>query len=139
VLKSSPEYIRKQPNRKLLFSTSFTDVETHFHADVTQPISSFAPSLRSMLAVASHVYVDAPSPPPRKRGNVLGFLQYDGAKRGEFDAVIDGLSNSRKRPLAPEVGKMRTIKSPVEQHAMRAAAEISSKAHTKVGAGTVLV
>jgi intermediate cleaving peptidase 55 len=119
--------------QEIFSSSSHADLQTHFQADAAQPISSFPATLRSLMALSSHVYVDAPPPPPRKRGNVLGFLQGQaGAARAEFDSVVDGLSGSRKRALAPEVGRLRAIKSPVEQKVMRAAADISGMAHAKV-------
>lgn len=49
----------------------------------------------------------------------------------EYDAIVEMLGNKGK-PLAPEVGRLRAIKSWWEQGVMRAAADISGRAHAKV-------
>ena len=45
---------------------------------------------------------------------------------------MEALSSSRRKPLAPVVAKLRSIKSPAEQAVMRAAADISGTAFAKV-------
>ena len=45
---------------------------------------------------------------------------------------MDSLSSSKRRPLAPETGRLRTVKSKVEQAVMRQAADIRARAHNKV-------
>lgn len=45
---------------------------------------------------------------------------------------MDSLVSSKRKPLSPEVGRLRSIKSKVEQNIMRQAADISARAHNKV-------
>jgi Xaa-Pro aminopeptidase len=45
---------------------------------------------------------------------------------------MEALNSSRRKPLAPVVAKLRSIKSPAEQAVMRAAAGISGTAFAKV-------
>lgn len=45
---------------------------------------------------------------------------------------MEALNSSRRKPLAPVVAKLRSIKSPAEQAVMRAAADISGTAFAKV-------
>ena len=52
--------------------------------------------------------------------------------RFECNAVIDSIPNAKIRPLGPEVGRLRAIKSTPEQEIMRHAADISGLAHAKV-------
>ena len=52
--------------------------------------------------------------------------------RLEVDSIVDSLSSTKRRNLAPEVAKLRSIKSEAEQGVMRTAADISARAHTKV-------
>lgn len=59
-------------------------------------------------------------------------LQYLSRSSQEHDTLLESLSGQKRRPLAPEVGRLRAIKSEAEQKVMRAAADISSHAHTKV-------
>lgn len=42
------------------------------------------------------------------------------------------MSNSKRKSLAAELGKLRSIKSEAEQKIMRQAADISGRAHAKV-------
>lgn len=46
--------------------------------------------------------------------------------------LVDSLSSSGRKPLAPEVARLRAIKSEAEQEVMRAAADISGRSHAKV-------
>ena len=57
--------------------------------------------------------------------------------RGEYDALLDSLSGLGRRALAPEVGRLRAVKSKAEQAVMRQAADISARAHNKVRVFTV--
>lgn len=45
---------------------------------------------------------------------------------------MDSLVSSKRKPLSPEVGRLRSVKSKVEQDIMRQAADISARAHNKV-------
>lgn len=62
----------------------------------------------------------------------LKYLSPDAPARSEPEIALDALSSSKRRPLAPVIGRLRAIKSPAEQAVMRAAADISSYAHMKV-------
>ena len=52
--------------------------------------------------------------------------------RTEYDSLFDSLSSSKRKALAPEVGRLRAIKSKYEQEVMRQAANLSARAHNKV-------
>ena len=54
------------------------------------------------------------------------------ADQSDYEKIIGSLPQTRRRNLAPEVGKMRSIKSEAEQLIMRQAAKISGRAHAKV-------
>jgi intermediate cleaving peptidase 55 len=45
---------------------------------------------------------------------------------------MDVVAASKRRPLAPLVGKLRSVKSASEIEVMKASAEISARAHAKV-------
>ena len=68
-----------------------------------------------------------------------GYHQYLSEKGGrslreEYDMVVESISRSKLKSLAPEVAKLRAVKSEAEQRIMRSAADISGLAHAKVGA-----
>lgn len=48
-------------------------------------------------------------------------------------------SMSKRKPLAPLVGALRSVKSECEVEVMRASAEISARAHAKVSLGAHVV
>ena len=54
-------------------------------------------------------------------------------KHSKSESFMDVLSAPKRQSLSNEVGKLRSIKSESEQAVMRAAADISSRAHVKVG------
>jgi intermediate cleaving peptidase 55 len=66
---------------------------------------------------------------------MLNFLS--GSPSTEHDGIMDSISNSARRPLAPQLAKWRAIKSEAEQKVMRHAADISAHAHAKVILGRV--
>lgn len=53
--------------------------------------------------------------------------------RSEVDNIIEGISNSKRKLLAPEIAPLRAIKSQAEQRVMNEAGAISGRAHAKVG------
>ena len=55
-----------------------------------------------------------------------------GTSRTEYDRLLDSLDDLKPKPLAPEVARLRSIKSKYEQKVMRQAADISARAHNKV-------
>jgi Xaa-Pro aminopeptidase len=52
--------------------------------------------------------------------------------RTEYDSVVEAISHSRRKPLAPKIAHLRAIKSEAELAVMRTAADISGRAHAKV-------
>ncbi|KAL4241292.1 peptidase M24B family protein [Abortiporus biennis] len=113
--------------------TSFDDVVSYFHADDAQPITSFASSLRDLVSSQSNVYVDIPTSNRRSRGlSHKSLLKYlSPSSTTEQETVLDSISSSKRKALAPEVAKLRVCKSRAEQGIMRTAADISGRAHAK--------
>ncbi|KAG6830958.1 hypothetical protein H0H92_013670 [Tricholoma furcatifolium] len=115
--------------------TSFDDAAEIFRADEAQSIDYFSSTLKSATALSTHVYVDIP-PTHTRRGprgtskSILKHLSPPVEARSDYDVIIDSLSKKRL-PLAPEVARLRSIKSLAEQRVMRAAADISGRAHAK--------
>lgn len=89
--------------------------------------------LRSILPRYSYVYLDAAFTTVPKRRSLLDYL-HDGARPpvNNLDILVDFLPRSNRRALAPEVAKLRRIKSKAEVELMRKAADISAIAHAKV-------
>lgn len=142
---SPPSFIPRSYTALHSSSTSFHDVASQFRSDDAKPIASFGSTLKSLLALSSNVYVDLPpSASSSRRTARMGIanttksvLQYLspgalGKPKSEYDTIVEGLSGHKRRPLAPEVGRFRAVKSVHEQKVMRGAADISSLAHTKV-------
>ncbi|KAI0315361.1 peptidase M24 [Amylostereum chailletii] len=116
-------------------STSFLDAQTLFAANDVRPLDELPVDLKSFISNASNVYVDTPaSSSKRKTATGKSLLRYfAGGRVGRNDpeALLDGLSATKRKPLAPLVGKLRSVKSVHEQKVMRAAADISGLAHAK--------
>ncbi|KAI0706938.1 peptidase M24, structural domain-containing protein [Cerioporus squamosus] len=117
--------------------TSPEDVVQYFDADEAEPISAFPFALRSLASTASYVYLDVPNHSKRSRAfspkSLVKYLSPSGGMaRSEYDNLLDSLSTSRRKALAPEVGRLRAVKSKYEQNVMRQAADISARAHNKV-------
>jgi intermediate cleaving peptidase 55 len=122
-------------------------VQEYCAADDAQPISSFFSTLKSVMDDSSHVYVDLPEGasssrrksafdlfgPAEKSKRILHYLAGKKSGKTEYDKLVENIESGKRRPLAPEVGKLRAVKSASEQAVMRAAAEISANAHAKVG------
>ncbi|TFK56263.1 peptidase M24 [Heliocybe sulcata] len=125
--------------------TSLEAAASHFRADEALHISSFPSMLKSLLRLYSHVYVDLPPPPPpsRRRSSsltstpvaaskaLLKYLAPGLGPKSELESVVEGISGSKRQPLAQEVAKLRSVKSSWEQGVMREAADISARAHAK--------
>ncbi|KAG6829801.1 hypothetical protein H0H87_010142 [Tephrocybe sp. NHM501043] len=115
--------------------TSLHEAADIFRADDAQLIDNFSSHLKSATTLHTHVYVDVP-PTHTRRGprattkSVLKYLSPPAEARSDYDIIVDSLSKKR-RPLAPEVARLRAIKSNAEQRVMRAAADISGRAHAK--------
>ena len=137
--------------------TSYEDIVMHFKADDAQPITAFPSVLKSLASAYSSVFLDVPeSATGTRRGRGLSHkallkvhlsltftlsptytsLQFLspglGTPKSEYNSVVDSISSSKLRALAPEVAKLRAVKSSAEQRIMRAAADISGLAHAKV-------
>jgi intermediate cleaving peptidase 55 len=69
-----------------------------------------------------------------KSKKILDFVtgNKQGGPKSEFDKLVKDLGSTKRKPLAPEVGKLRGVKSVYEQRIMRAAADVSARAHAKV-------
>lgn len=52
-----------------------------------------------------------------------------------MDVIASSVSMSKRKPLAPLVGALRSVKSECEVEVMKASAEISARAHAKVSFG----
>ncbi|KAH9172158.1 peptidase M24 [Lactarius sanguifluus] len=116
--------------------TRFQDVLGLFGADEARPLENFADDLRAFAARAEHVYVDGPAHHGRRAGSGRGLLRYlsrqqPRAARSDPDAYLDAIAASKRRPLAPLVGALRSVKSTHEQEVMKASADISARAHAK--------
>src|SRR6266478_548122 len=140
-------------------STRFADVVSLFGADDARPLDNFLDDLRALVARAEHVYVDLPPLPTHRnrhirhqqRRRVVGagtrfpLFKYlslprqhqhqqpstfddDEAETGSYVDVI-AASMSKRKPLAPLVGALRSVKSECEVEVMKASAEISARAH----------
>ncbi|TFK43119.1 peptidase M24 [Crucibulum laeve] len=108
---------------------------TIFRATHSLPITSFSSHFRSILPKYSNVYIDLPNPThpsSTKRTSQKSLLKFlTLPARAEYESVLDTLSTSKRKPLAPELARLRAIKSPAEQCVMRQAADISARAHAK--------
>lgn len=115
--------LQQPPTQKLIvpfFRTGLSAAKDIFNADDTLSIELFGSHLKSLYF--SNAYVDLPL-----TSNVLS--RSSPTKR---NVIMDSISSSARRPLAPQLAKWRAIKSKAEQEVMRRAADISAHAHTKV-------
>ncbi|THH09459.1 hypothetical protein EW146_g8678 [Bondarzewia mesenterica] len=120
--------------------TPFVDVTRLFGADDACLIDRFSTDLKALLPTSPATYVDLPPSARRERasrGSAKSLLKYlagsaDAVPRVEFESVLESLAASKRRPLAPLVAKLRSVKSKTEVAVMRAAADISGRAHAKV-------
>lgn len=99
--------------------TGLSAAKDIFSADVALSIDLFGSHLKSLLPHFSHVYVDTL---PTSTTECFPT---------ERDEIMDSISGSPRRPLAPQLAKWRAIKSKAEQNVMHHAADISARAHTK--------
>ena len=86
-----------------------------------------------MLAGYDHVYLDSAFTTFEKPKGVLGYHD-PSPPMTELDLLVQFLPYSKRRQLAPEVAKLRRIKSKAEIKLMKKAADISATAHAKVRA-----
>ncbi|KAF9224423.1 peptidase M24 [Gyrodon lividus] len=115
--------------------TSFHDALSIFKADDAMSIQDFPSKLRSLASLHSNIYIDVPNSSskrsPRTAKSLLRYLSPPVRPRTDYESVVESLSSGRRHPLAPLVAKLRAFKSELEQQAMRAAADISGRAHAK--------
>ncbi|KAJ7163843.1 peptidase M24 [Mycena crocata] len=116
--------------------TSLSEVATIFQADDARSIDHFSSHLRSVLSIYSNVFIDVPPTYTRKSSkftskSILKYLTPPLTPRTEYDLIIEALSSSKRKPLAPKVAQLRAIKSESELRVMRQAADISGRAHAK--------
>jgi len=122
------------PRPQSTASTTFADAKAHFAFDESLPFHTLPRTLRSLLPAYDNIYVDILNPSSRRSSprSILKYLSPSSEPRSEYDIIMEALNSSRRRPLAPMVAKLRSIKSPAEQAVMRAAAGISGTAFAKV-------
>ncbi|KAJ7499439.1 peptidase M24 [Mycena latifolia] len=116
--------------------TGLSEAGTIFQADEARSIDHFASHLRSVLSIYSNVFVDVPptynrTPSKFSTKSILNYLSPPLKPRSEYDSIVEGLSSSRRKPLAPKIAPLRAIKSEAELRVMRQAADISGRAHAK--------
>ncbi|KAH8102841.1 peptidase M24, structural domain-containing protein [Cristinia sonorae] len=120
--------------------TSFADAMSKFGMDDAQHISGLTSAVKRYGAAATHVYMDVPhSLASSRRGRspsqaaIQKILALAGlpAQSEHVDSLVESIAGTKRKPLAPEVSKLRAIKSTTEQQIMRAAADISGRAHAK--------
>jgi hypothetical protein len=127
------------------YSTALDVAQDHFRADDARPISAFFDTLKTTLPDVDHVYIDLPpgttssrrpkfdlSSPLDKSKLLLEYVTGPKASKGEYEKLVADINNSKRKPLAPELGRLRAIKSVNEQNVMRQASDISGRAHAKV-------
>lgn len=129
----------RTPHSALTFSSSS---HIGFGAHEALPISTFPNHLSSAISRCSqsHIYVDIPRSESdahsQKRTSSKSILKLLASSSTFTSSIFQTLSKlgskGNRKPLAPEIAKMRSIKSPAEQRVMRAAADISARAHAKV-------
>ncbi|KAJ6612152.1 peptidase M24 [Mycena sp. CBHHK59/15] len=116
--------------------TSLNEAGTIFQADDARSIDHFSSHLRSVLSIYSSVFVDLPPTHTRKSSkftakSILQYLSPPLTPRSEYDPIVEAVSSSRRKPLAPKVAQLRAFKSESELRVMRQAADISGRAHAK--------
>lgn len=120
----------------MLPRTSFDDALSIFKADDARSIQNFPSQLKSLASLYSSIYIDIPNSSskrsPRTAKSLLRYLSPPVQHKSEYETVVESLSASRRHDLAPQVAKLRAIKSEREQQVMRAAADISGRSLAKV-------
>ncbi|KAG0695786.1 peptidase M24 [Suillus ampliporus] len=114
--------------------TSFDDALNVFKADDALTIKAFPAQLRSMISLYSNVYIDLPQSPRKNARSTKSLLRYLSPPvnpRSEYETVVESLSSSRRKPLAPLIAQLRAFKSDCEQQVMRTAADISGRSLAK--------
>jgi intermediate cleaving peptidase 55 len=125
-------------------STSFEDVVGLFGADEARPLENFVDDLRAFSARAERVYADVPQAHHHRhhhgrRNLAKGLLRYLARSTRSTRSAdhpetyyLENIGPSKRSPLAPLVGALRSVKSKFEQDLMKMSADISATAHAKV-------
>ncbi|KAI5116860.1 hypothetical protein M0805_009170 [Coniferiporia weirii] len=113
--------------------TDFSTAAAVFGVDEVRFIDEFPTVLRDISSRYAYVYADGASTSRRVRQqkSLLRYLTSPSSARTEYEGIIDALPSSKRRSLAAELGKMRSVKSKAEQQVMLQAAQISGRAHAK--------
>ena len=112
--------------------TDFEAAASVFGVDEVKSIDQLPSSMKALISNHTYVYADSSSSSRRSRHRNMLQLLSNPADQSDYEKIIGSLPQTRRRNLAPEVGKMRSIKSEAEQLIMRQAAKISGRAHAKV-------
>ncbi|KAJ6463234.1 peptidase M24 [Mycena vitilis] len=115
--------------------TGLTEAKALFQADDARSTDQLSSHLRSVLSTYSNVFVDVPQnahkPSKFTASSILTYLSPTPTARTEYDSIVETLSKSKRKQLAPKVARLREIKSESELRVMRQAADISGRAHAK--------
>ncbi|PAV20579.1 peptidase M24 [Pyrrhoderma noxium] len=111
--------------------TDFEAAASVFGVDEVKSIDQLPSSMKALISNHTYVYADSSSSSRRSRHRNMLQLLSNPADQSDYEKIIGSLPQTRRRSLAPEVGKMRSIKSEAEQLIMRQAAKISGRAHAK--------
>ncbi|KAF8629628.1 hypothetical protein AX15_003362 [Amanita polypyramis BW_CC] len=121
--------------------TSLEDAASIFGADDAKHISSLSSHLKSSLSSFSNVFVDIPESyrrgqnarrSARSAKSIFKYLSFaHDHHTQDYDDMLGSIASSKRKPLSNEIASLRAIKSPAEQRVMRAAANISGRAHAK--------
>ena len=100
--------------------TGLSEATAIFGADDARSIDHFNDHLRSLTPLYSNIYSD-----------LDGTSQRRGRSRSGLKYLPISNPAPKQLPLSPEVARLRAIKSDAEVRVMRAAADISARAHAK--------
>ncbi|KAL1664833.1 peptidase M24, structural domain-containing protein [Schizophyllum commune] len=100
--------------------TGLSEATAIFGADDARSIDHFNDHLRSLTPLYSNIYTD-----------LDGTSQRRGRSRSGLKYLSISNPAPKQLPLGPEVARLRAIKSDAEVRVMRAAADISARAHAK--------
>jgi len=103
---------------------------THSRARHIHTTKQQAHSGRCSVAIPSSTLIRHSQLPKPK--SLFNFFKDESVKETDDDLNFDFLPSRRRRPLAPEVAKLRRIKSKAEIEPIKQAADISATAHAKV-------
>ncbi|KAF8702125.1 hypothetical protein AX14_014503 [Amanita brunnescens Koide BX004] len=122
--------------------TSLEDAASIFCADHAMHITSFSSHLKSTLPKFPNIFVDTPESYRRgqttrrsSRAASKSILKYLWSSQdfheSDYDHILNSITSSKCKSLSAEVARLRVVKSQAEQNVMRAAADISGRAHAK--------